>query len=127
AGGGPGGGGEGGGGGGRPSIDTIRERLVKGLGLSEEQQKKLEPILQDSRQQMIALRGAPDGERQAKSQQIREKTRTRIREILAPPQQAKYDEMSPPGGGGGRGTGRAATSGRVWIVGPDGKPSAVTL
>ena len=121
---GPGGGGEGGGG--RFSMEAMRDRLVKGLGLTEEQQKKLEPILQDSRQQMMALRGAPDGERQAKAQQIREATRAKIREILTPAQQAKYDEISPPGPGG-RGTGRAATSGRVWIVGADGKPTALTL
>jgi HlyD family secretion protein len=122
----PSGGGGGGAGGGRQSIEQIRERLVKGLALTEEQQKKLEPILQDSREQMGALRGLSisDSERQAKMQKIRENSRARIRELLTPAQQAKYDEMSPGGSGGGRGGGGA---GRVWIVGPDGKPASLNV
>ena len=47
----------------RPSPEQIRERLVKGLGLSDEQQKKLDPILADSRQQMMALQGLGEQER----------------------------------------------------------------
>src|SRR5438477_9561881 len=42
-------------GGGR-SPGEMRERLVTGLGLSAEQQKKLDPILADTGQQMAALR-----------------------------------------------------------------------
>src|SRR5438477_3902363 len=53
-------------GGGR-SPGQMRERLVTGLGLSAEQQKKLDPILADTRQQMMALRGLPEGERQARA------------------------------------------------------------
>src|SRR5262245_57574394 len=34
--------------GGTPSTEQLRELLVKGLGLTEEQQKKLDPILRDS-------------------------------------------------------------------------------
>ena len=75
---------------------------------------------------MAALRGLPDSERAGKAQKVREATRGRIRDILTPPQQTKYDEMQPAGGGG-RGTGRSATSGRVWIVGDDGKPTSVSL
>jgi HlyD family secretion protein len=136
AGGGPGGGGaparqagsggeSAGAGGQRPSAEQIRQRLVKGLGLTEEQQKKLDPILEDSRQQMMALRGAelPDAERQARIQKIREATRARIREILTPDQQRRYDESAPPSSGDSR----AGLSGRVWVVGADGKPAAVNV
>lgn len=121
AGGASGSGGAGSAGGGRQSPEAIRERLVKGLGLSEEQQKKLEPILQDGREQFIALRGEPlsEAERQTRIQKIREATRARIRLILTPPQQAKYDETS---GSEGRGI-----SGRVWVVGRDGKPESVAV
>ncbi|MBI2216554.1 MAG: efflux RND transporter periplasmic adaptor subunit [Candidatus Rokubacteria bacterium] len=116
-----------GGGGQRPSMEQIRERLVKGLGLTEEQQKTLDPILADSRQQMIALRGAQlsDAERQGRMQKIREATRTRVRQILTAEQQRRYDEMSPPS----RADAGAATGlpGRVWIVGPDGKPAPVSI
>src|SRR5262245_43557651 len=109
-----GGGGERGGGGGRPSIEQIRERLVTSLGLTEAQQKKLDPILQESRQQMQTLRDAPEGERQQRAQKIREATRARIREILTPEQQARYDETAGAGGAGR--DPQSGSPGRVWIV-----------
>ncbi len=107
--------------GGRPSLERIRERLVQGLKLTEQQQKKLDPILEDSRTQMRALAGVPEQERQAQAQKIREATRVRIRAILTPEQQAKYDQEA-----GARG--RSATvPGRVWVVGADGNPVVVSL
>ena len=116
-------------GGGR-SPGQMRERLVTGLGLSAEQQKRLDPILADTRQQMMALRGLPEGERQARAATIREATRAKIREILPPEQRAKYEELAgregrsagaaPAFGGGGN-------AGRVWILDTDGKPKAVAL
>ncbi len=112
-------------GGGRPSTEQTRERLVKGLGLSDEQQKKLDPILADSRQQMMALQGLPDPERQAQGRKIREATRGRIREILTAAQRAKYDEFA--GGGDARGGDpRSGAPGRVWILEGD-KVKAVAL
>ena len=101
----------------------MRERLVKALNLTPEQQVKIDPILDDMRQQMIALRsaGLPEQERQAKTQRTREAMRARVREILTPEQQTKYDEFS--GSEGSRG----ATAGRVWVIGPDGKPKAVAV
>jgi HlyD family secretion protein len=128
AGGGPSGSGAGqagGGGGGGQSIEEIRERLVKALTLTPEQQTKLDPILQASRQQMIELRGQglPEQDRQARAQRIREGTRAKIREILTPEQQTRYDQM----GGGERRAGGGGTAGRIFIVGPDGKPKAVPV
>jgi len=113
------------GGGGRPSAEQIRERLVKGLGLSDEQQKKLDPILADSRQQMMALPGLPDPERQGQARKIREATRERIREILTAAQRAKYDEFAGSGGDA-RGDPRSGAPGRVWILDGD-KVKAVAL
>jgi HlyD family secretion protein len=115
------------GGGGR-SPGEMRERLVTGLGLSAEQQKKLDPILADTRQQMMALRDLPEGERQARAAKVRESTRAKIREILTPEQRVKYEELAgrdsrdgaAPAAGG-------ATPGRVWILDAEGKPKAVTL
>jgi HlyD family secretion protein len=128
-----GGGGErggerGGGGAGRPSLEQIRERLVTSLGLTEAQQKKLDPILQDSRQQMQTLRDAPEGERQQRAQKIREATRLRIREILTPEQQARYDETSGGGGGAGGRDPQSGSPGRVWVIDGDKlKPIQLTL
>jgi HlyD family secretion protein len=110
------------GGGGRPSAEQIRERLVKGLDLSEEQQKKLDPILLDSRQQMLALHSLPEAERGPRTQKIREATRARIREILTAEQRARYDEFAGAGEQGG------GAPGRVWIVDGDKlKPIPLTL
>src|SRR6266849_462712 len=108
--------------GGPPSAEQIRERLVKGLNLTEDQQKKLEPILQESREQLRALQGAPDAERRPKAQKIREAQRARIREILTDEQKARYDEMAASAG-----EARSGTAGRVWIIGPDGKPAPITV
>jgi HlyD family secretion protein len=108
------------GGGGQP-LERMRERLVQGLKLTEEQQRKLDPILEDTRQQFRGLQGRPDQERQAQAQKIREATRLRIREILTPEQRTRYDQES-----GARS--RAGTvPGRVWVLGPDGNPVAVSV
>jgi HlyD family secretion protein len=107
-------------GGGRPSLEQIRERLVKSLALTDEQQKKLDPILADSRQQMMALQGLGEQERREQGRRIREATRTRIREILTAEQRAKYDEsVAASGGGEGRGEPRTGTPGRVWVLDGD--------
>jgi HlyD family secretion protein len=116
-------------GGGR-SPGEMRERLVTGLGLSAEQQKKLDPILADTRQQMSTLRELPETERQPRAAKVREATRAKIREILTPEQRAKYEDLA---GRDGRGTGAEAAfggggnPGRVWILDADGKPKAVAL
>jgi HlyD family secretion protein len=116
------------GGGGRPSVEQIRERLVASLKLTEDQQKKLDPILQDSRQQMQTVREAPEGERQQRAQKIREATRLRIRAILTPEQQVRYDETSGGGGGAGGRDPQSGSPGRVWIVDGDKlKPVQLTL
>jgi HlyD family secretion protein len=111
-------------GGGRSSPEEIRDRMVKSLGLSEEQQRKLDPILQDMRQQMSAVRAAPEAERQQRAASIRENMRTRVREILTPEQRAKFDESAASGGSG---RSRGASAGRVYVVDEDGKPKAVSL
>ena len=120
----------GGGAGAGRSPGEMRERLVTGLGLSAEQQKKLDPILAETRQQMSALRDLSESERQPRAAKVREATRAKIREILTPEQRAKYEELA---GRDGRGAGDAAAfggggnPGRVWILDADGKPKAVAL
>jgi HlyD family secretion protein len=105
-----------------PSVAEIREQLVKALTLTPEQQARLDPILEDSRQQMAALRASPVSAeaRQQQLPRIRETTRAKIRELLSPGQQARYDELTASEGRGG-------TPGRVFVLGPDGKPAGVAL
>ena len=110
-------------GGAPPSSEQIRDRLVKELTLSEDQQQKLEPILSDSRQQLAALQGLPEPDRRAKAQKVREAARVRIRAILTDEQSVRYDEMAGTLGG----EGRPGVAGRAWVVSPDGKPVQVSL
>jgi HlyD family secretion protein len=110
-------------GGSPPSLEQIRERLVRELKLTEDQQKKLEPILKEGREQLRALQGLPEPDRRARGQKIREASRVRIREILTDAQKARYDQMAGAAGS----EGRAGIRGRVWVIGPDGKPVAVAL
>ena len=105
----------------------MRERLVSTYKLNEQQQQKLDAILQEARGQFAGLQGLPEQERQARIQKNREATRTKIREILTPEQRARYDADTASGAGGGGSAGRAPTPGRVWVQGPDGKPQAVQV
>jgi HlyD family secretion protein len=103
-----------GGGAGRPSAEQIRERLVRGLGLGPEQQAKLDPILAETRRQMLGLQSLPEQERPPRAQKIREAARARILEILTPEQRARYDELAL-GGDDPRG----GTPGRVYVLDGD--------
>ncbi len=111
-------------GGAPPSMEQVRDRLVKELALSEDQQKKLEPILQDGREQFRILQGLPEPDRRGRAQKIREAQRVRIRGILTGEQKARYDELAGPPGGEGT---RPGIAGRVWVLGAGGKPAALTL
>ena len=108
--------------GGPPSVEQIRERLVKGLALTEEQQKKREPILLEGREQLRGLQGLPDAERRQKAQKVRDAQRARIREFLTDDQKARYDQMTAAAG-----EARSGAAGRVWVIGPDGKPAPISL
>jgi HlyD family secretion protein len=99
----------------------MRERLVRGLGLTDEQQRLLDPILADARKEMAAARALPESDRPARIKEVREATRARIREILTPEQRTRYEQFAAgdrPSGG---------TPGRVWTLGADGKPQAVSV
>ena len=109
-----------------PSLEQIRDRLVTSLGLTPEQVKKLEPILQEGRDKFrgLMMRSPTEGERRIEGQKIRESGREQIRSILTPDQRGKYDQQVAEQTGGRAGAG---SSGRVWVAGPDGKPRAVTV
>jgi HlyD family secretion protein len=116
------------GGGGRPSPEQMKAQLTRELGLSEEQQRKLDPIFADTRQQMLALQGTPEAERQQQGQRIREAARARIREILTGAQRTKYDEMTAGEAGGRGGEARSGAPGRVFVMDGDKlKPVSLTL
>jgi HlyD family secretion protein len=103
-----------------PTVAEMRERLVQGLGLTAEQQAKIDPILEDSRQQMLDLRrgGLSEGDHRRRANRVREATRAQIRQLLTPEQLAKYDNRSRETRG---------TAARVFVLEPDGKPKAVAI
>jgi HlyD family secretion protein len=107
---------------GRPSPEEMRERLVKGLSLTEDQQRRLEPILKDMREQMSALTEVPEAERQQRTRRILGDMRTRVREILTPAQQLTFDATASA-----RARSTGGTGGRVFVVGENGKPRAIPL
>ena len=106
-----------------PSTEEIKARLVQELKLTEDQQKKLDPILDDTRSQYAGLNRVPQEQRRTAAQRIREESRVKIRALLTPEQQAQFDQM--PQGQARSGSG--GQSGRVWVLGPDGKPRAVAV
>jgi HlyD family secretion protein len=107
-----------------PSPEEIKARLVKELKLTDEQQKKLDPILDEARSQFMGLNRIPQEQRRTAAQRIREESRVKIRALLTPEQQAVFDQM--PQGQSARGGG-AGQTGRVWVLGTDGKPRAVAV
>jgi HlyD family secretion protein len=103
----------------RPTPEQIRERLVASLGLTDEQQRKLDPILAETRAQMQALQGLADEERQARGARLREASRARIRALLTPEQQVRFDADGEALS--------AATSGRVFVADEAGTLRPVQL
>jgi HlyD family secretion protein len=114
--------GSGGGAGRGGGLGQQRERLVAELKLDADQQAKVDAIF-DRHARQVHGRARPARDRKAQAQ---ERNRAEIREkvsaLLTPEQKKRYEEMAgearPPAPVGGG-------SGRVWIVGEDGKPKAV--
>ena len=70
--------------------------LTEKLNLTEDQQAKLKPILEDESQQMKALHDdaslAP-ADKQAKMKELRDSSTDKINAVLTPDQQAKWKQM----------------------------------
>lgn len=79
---------------GMPSVDDQLKNLTERLSLTDDQQAKIKPILEDQRTQMQALMKdeslSPD-DRRTKGRSIRESTDTKIRDVLTDDQKKKYD------------------------------------
>jgi protein CpxP len=68
---------------------NILEHMTKNLALTPEQQAKIQPILDQAKPQVIALRK----EAMEKGKAIRDATRAQIRAVLTPEQQQKFDAL----------------------------------
>ncbi|MBI5833764.1 MAG: hypothetical protein HZB16_15835 [Armatimonadetes bacterium] len=112
---------------------SMQERM-KELGVTAEQQAKMQAVLTEMRPKMEALRGntsLTDEQRRAQRQALGAEMRTKMEAILTPEQKAKAAQM--PGGGfggfggrGGRGRGGPGGQGGPgrggWGGGPGGPP-----
>src|SRR6185503_11752542 len=81
------------GGRGAAAGEAMRERLVKELKLSTEQQARLEEILRATRERVQAIDTEDAAERARQAQRLRAESRSRIAEILTPEQRKRYEQM----------------------------------
>lgn len=113
------------GGKGGSGLARQRERLITELKLDADQQVKVDAIFSGMGEKFRSARDLPEAEKAKAQQRNRNEIREKVSAILTPEQKKRYDEMASEsramraGGGGG--------SGRIWIVGEDGKAKAVEL
>ena len=89
-----------------PTADQRLQRMTQALNLTEDQQAKIKPILENETTQMQSLRSdssLSQEDRMAKMKQIRETTNSQINPILTPDQQKQHAEMMSRGRGRGPG------------------------
>ncbi|HYN15347.1 MAG TPA: hypothetical protein VES66_06110 [Terriglobales bacterium] len=81
---------------GMPSVDERLQHMTKMLNLSDDQQAKVKPILQDEHSQMASLKqdtSMSQQDRHTKFEQIHDATKQKIRGVLNDEQKAKFDSM----------------------------------
>ena len=79
-----------------PTVDDQLKHLTKKLNLSDDQQVKLKPILEDQRKQMEAIRDDSSLSRQdrfSKMQDLRQSSDTQIKSVLNDDQQKTFEKM----------------------------------
>jgi len=79
-----------------PSVDDQLKNLTEKLGLTDDQQAKVKPILEDAHSQMATLMQDESMSREdkmAKGRSLRETTNGKIRDVLTDDQKKKFDEM----------------------------------
>jgi hypothetical protein len=95
------------------TTDERLQRLTQALNLTDDQQKKIRPFLENETQQLDALHqntALTGQDRRDKMLSIRDVTTSQIKPMLNPDQQNKYEEMmarhAPPQGMGQGGQGQ---------------------
>ena len=104
--------------GGRNPMAEFRDRLIQQLKLTEDQIGKVDGIFAAARPQFQALRELAEKDRPKARERIMLEVRARITDVLTPEQKPVYAAMVAELAG------RQATRGRVFVLGPDGKPQA---
>ncbi len=101
-----------------------RQRLIRDLGLTDEQQSIFDQIFQENRQKFFQIRGEnlSDTAQRTRTSRLRQESRAKIRAILTAEQKVRYDKMT-----GGPPEKRRGTPGRVWVKGEDGRSLPVSV
>jgi len=110
-------------GGGPRAGQGLREQLTRELNLNAEQQARLEATQNETRERIQALNVEDQEERRKQAERLRSESRSRIFQMLDPEQRVRYEQMNASRAAGGR----AATSGRVWVVSDTGKLAGVDV
>ncbi len=102
-------------------AQATRERLTRELGLSDEQQAKLEAIQKATAEKIAALSADDPAQRKKEAGRLRAQSRTEIAAILNEDQRKRYEALAAEQ------RGVVETRGTVWV--PDGKraPKALNL
>ncbi len=106
---------------GAQAAEALRERLTRDLGLSPEQQVKLEAIQRDTREKIAGISVDNPADRKKEMGRLRAQSRSQIAEILSPEQRTKYEAIVAEQ------SGRASTRGRVWMLDAAGAPKSVSV
>lgn len=103
-------------------LRALRERLEKELQLDDTQKAKLDTIYAGMREKFMALRDAPEGERQKASERNRAELRTQIMDMLTPEQKKKYEAIIAETDNKGSGA-----RGRIYALDEQGQLKAIEV
>jgi HlyD family secretion protein len=95
--------------------------LAKELGLSAEQQTRLEAIQRETREKIAGISVENPADRKKEIGRLRGQSRAQIAAMLNDEQKTRYAEIVAAQQGG------ATTRGRVWVVDNAGTPKAVDV
>lgn len=107
--------------GGGGQAQATRERLTRELGLSDEQQAKLEAIQKSTAEKIAAISADDPAQRKKEVGRLRAQSRTEIAAILNADQLKRYEALAAEQ------RGVVTTRGTVWVVDGAGRPKAIQV
>lgn len=109
----------------RANLTEIVEALTSEVRLTPDQVRRIEAAVADLRGVFTSGSGGADdaASRRERARNARQNAEEKIAGVLTPEQRTKFDEIRKRLAGGA-GSGQ---SGRVFVVGPDGKPQGVSV
>lgn len=103
-------------------LDTMVKTLTDELKLSQEQQRLLGELVEETKAKFAELQKAdlqPE-QRRGRAASIRRNMGQRIQAMLSDEQRPRFQELQAARAGG-------SAPGQVWVLGPDGKPQALAV